>query len=100
MKKRNIRIVSPIRFFAFVLIAVMLLVFGIYTVATMNTTEAATINTYRQVIVESNDTLWTIADEYSDDSKDVRDVIEELKEINDLTSDELQVGDVIFVPVS
>lgn len=100
MKRAGYRITSPIRFFVFVSVCTIIAVFGIFTLLTADSTAAATVTTYRQIVVDSNDTLWSIADEYTDDSEDVRVTIDQLKEINDMSSNELQVGDVLFVPVS
>lgn len=93
------RITSPIRFFTFVFLTVSIAIFGIYSLVTFNSTEAATFHTYKQVVVEANDSLWSIAEEYTSESDDVRDMIDEIKEINELDSSELQVGDTLFVPI-
>lgn len=99
MRRAHYRITSPVRFFTFILFVVVLTVFGLSTVISANSAEAATVNTYKQITVQSNDSLWSIADDYCDESEDVRDKIDELKEINDLSGDELHAGDVLFVPV-
>lgn len=99
MKRSRYRITSPIRFFTFVLVCTMIMIFAAFSLFTYNSTAAASCTTYRQVTVDSNDTLWSIAAEYTDDSADIRDAIDEIKEINDISSDDLQVGDSLFVPV-
>ncbi|MBQ0004258.1 MAG: LysM peptidoglycan-binding domain-containing protein [Clostridiales bacterium] len=96
---KRYKIVSPVRFFIFVLLVTMTLVFGIVSLCS-NTTEAASVNTFAQVTVQSDDTLWTIASEYVDDSMDIRDYIDEIREINDIGNNEsIYVGEQIFVPI-
>lgn len=47
--------------------------------------------------VRSGDTLWTIADEISD-GYDLREVIYEIKKINDLKGDTIYPRDVLVLP--
>ena len=62
--------------------------------------DASSMDTYREVQVSQNDTLWSIASEYCDDSKDVRTTVKEICEINDIQPEDIQAGDTIFVPVN
>ncbi|GLX68129.1 LysM peptidoglycan-binding domain-containing protein [Paenibacillus glycanilyticus] len=50
------------------------------------------------VIVSSGDTLWGIADRFVDNSKDIREYIYKIKERNQLSSVELQPGQVLIIP--
>ena len=63
MKKRY-KIVSPVRFFIFVLIVILSLTVLVYNLLGFAATEAGTTDTYRQVEIHQNDTLWSIADRY------------------------------------
>ncbi len=97
---KKYKIVSPIRFFIFVLIVTFVIIFGLVTLFGSNRTEAASVNTYTQVKVEADDTLWSIASDYIDDSTDIRSFIYEIREINDIEDGEsLHVGDLLFIPV-
>jgi hypothetical protein len=51
-------------------------------------------------MVERNDTLWSIAQEYNDkDHYDsIRDYIKEVMQINSLSDDEIHYGDYLIVP--
>ena len=52
-----------------------------------------------KVYVEYGDTLWTIAKEnLSPEYKDENELIDEIKKINHLYTDEIYAGDVILVP--
>jgi LysM repeat protein len=48
--------------------------------------------------VEPGDTLWAFAATLADAREDVRDVVAQLVELNDLPSAELQVGQVLLLP--
>lgn len=68
-----------------------------------NTYSKVEIN-YKENYIYSGDTLWNIA-EYElknnkyFENKDIRDIIYELKNINNLSSSELYVGQKIKIPV-
>ncbi len=50
-------------------------------------------------VVQSGDTLWTIASDLAAPDEDVRASISELKRLNGLTSSSLSVGQVLSVPL-
>ncbi len=58
---------------------------------------------YKSVAVSSGDTLWSIAkveqakNSYYD-GKDIRDIIEDIKEVNNLENSSLQVNQVLEIP--
>lgn len=97
--KKHYKIVKPFRFFVFILICVLIIAFAASTIIGLNKASAATVNTYRQVVIQTNDTLWNIAEEYCSDDIDIRDYILDVCEINDIYVNNLQAGDVIFVPI-
>lgn len=100
MKGRRYRVVNPVRFFIFVLICVFTITFAGFALFDNSNADAASVNTYKQVTVEDNGTLWAIAEEYCIPTMDVRDFIDEICEVNDISSNDfLQTGDVIFVPL-
>lgn len=66
---------------------------------TKATTEAAAADTYRQVVVHENETIWTIAEENCPSGTDPRIHVKEICEINDVDPGEIQPGDVLIVPV-
>lgn len=58
---------------------------------------------YKEIAVSYGDTLWGIARHEQNnniyfDNKDVRDIIDEIKYINNLTSSHLNVGDKLNIP--
>ena len=55
----------------------------------------------REVSVEvsEGDTLWTIADRFTDNSVDIRNTIYKIREFNCLNTSEIYPGDVIIIPL-
>lgn len=54
-----------------------------------------------KVVVKSGDTLWSLAHQfdYSNGNIDIRKLIYEIKEINQLTSAQIHPGQVIYIPL-
>ena len=61
--------------------------------------QAAEETVYEYVMVRSGDTLWEIASEYSDPSKDIRKNIKDICEINGIQSGKIYPGQIIKVPI-
>ena len=97
--KSKYRIVSPVRFFIFILIAVLSATMLIYGIMTNGNIEAATTDTYMQVTVTSDDSVWSIAEEHCTKNTDVRTMVNRICEINDIHAGDIQPGDTLFVPV-
>lgn len=53
---------------------------------------------HMEYTVSDGDTLWEIAESFTDDSEDVRKVIYDIRRINKLDSAEIYPGDVIIIP--
>ena len=99
MTKRHYRIVNPVRFFIFILITVLMITFAGYSLLNAGKAEAAAPARYAKVVIQENDTLWDIASAYNPDATDVRDIIYEIYDFNNIDANNLQPGDVVFVPV-
>lgn len=63
------------------------------------TAEAAEETVYKSIVVESGDTLWGIAGEYSEPSQDIRRQIREICELNGIEPGGIYPGQIIIVPV-
>lgn len=50
-------------------------------------------------VVRAGDSLWRVASGVASPAEDVRDVIEEIRELNDLASVDLRIGQALRVPV-
>lgn len=62
-----------------------------------------TETTYKEIAVSSGDTLWSIAKYEQNnniyfENKDVRDIIDEIKYLNNLSMSSLNVGDKLTIP--
>lgn len=55
---------------------------------------------YKSITIDNNDTLWSIAAQYMDHEHydSVNDYINEVKNMNALTNDEIQYGEHLIVP--
>lgn len=62
-----------------------------------NSAEAEGI-TYVEYYVQTGDTLWDIAEAYSNNNVDLREFISEIEEKNQLKSAYIYSGDVLLVP--
>ena len=67
---------------------------GVYADGKGNNTK-----TYYAITVESGDTLWTIAQRFVDDRTDIRKLIYEISDINDLESANLAIGQQLIIPI-
>lgn len=97
--KKKYKIVSPVRFFTFVLISVLSMTMLIYSLLGFATTEAGTSESYRQVEVNQDDTLWSIANKYGTKNVDPRTTVNKICDLNDISASDVKPGDIILVPV-
>ena len=84
------------------LIVILLCTFALSTVATAKHTQAAqrgTQTAYESIRISGGDSLWSIAQEYHG-LENTADFVEELKVLNNLSSDRIQTGSYILVPVT
>ena len=98
MKKRY-RVTSKFRFTVFLVIMFLCISTGLSTVLGFNTVNSASMDQYHVVNVKSGDTLWNIACEYGPDDMDVRQVVYDICDANEIAADELTAGTKIIVPV-
>ena len=84
------------------LIVILLCTFALSTVATAKHTQGAqrgTQTAYESIRISGGDSLWSIAREYRG-LENTADFVEELKVLNNLSSDRIQTGSYILVPVT
>ena len=99
-RKHHYRIVKPFRFFLFVVISIMVIVFAGYTAIGAGNAEAAAVRTYVQVTIDEGDSLWSIVERCNKDANiDVQSAIYDVYEINDIDAADIQPGDKLFIPV-
>ena len=75
------------------------IVFGsVFSSAKDPATDVPQYKYYKSITIERGDSLWSIAEEYcTDDCKDTREYINELKELNALTSETIHEGQHLLV---
>ena len=98
---RHYRIVNPVRFFIFILITVLFITFAGYSLLGGHKTEAqaeAPVR-YTKVVIQQDDTLWNIASSYNPEVSDVRELVHEIYDYNGIDANNLQPGDIVYVPV-
>jgi hypothetical protein len=49
-------------------------------------------------VVQPGDTLWSIAEGIAEPGADIREVVSDVKALNDLTTSSLQIGQALLVP--
>ena len=84
------------------LIVILLCTFAVNTTVNAKHTQAAqrsTQTTYKSIRISGSDSLWSIAQEYRG-VENTDDFVEELKTLNSLSSDRIQTGSYLLVPVS
>lgn len=96
---KKYRITSKIRFTVFAVIVALCIFTWISTIAGNNIASSSSMTQYQCVEIESGDTLWSIAKEYKPDNKDVRQVVYDICEANDMSAEDLNVGQKIIIPV-
>lgn len=98
MKLKIVNLSKFIR--SIVLILGIILCIGLFI---SNISFSHTETTYKTLYVSNGDTLWSIAKEEKNsnsyyDNKDVRDIVNNIKEINKLSNCDLSVGQKLLVP--
>lgn len=97
------RIVNIKRF----VISNLILLIGVFVIisAFINNTYSCTNPKYKTVYAEAGDTLWNIAaneknqNEYYK-NKDVRDIVINIKNVNNLNVSDLKVGQKLLIPIN
>ncbi len=78
---------------------VILIVLGLITTTTYSKTEIG----YKEDYVLKGDTLWSIAEQEVNQNeyyknKDIREVMYEIRQLNHITNDNLEIGQKIIIP--
>lgn len=98
----NIKIVNKKKFFR--TITIILFIVMILVCFEFNDTYSRTEIKYFEEYINEGDTLWSIASEQAQTNqyfrnKDIRNIVHELKEINNISNENLNVGRKILIPI-
>ena len=95
--KRTYRIANKYRFITFV--AVMVIISSMIIGALFPVSAAVSRQiSYTEVKVEAGDTLWTIAKAYGDSSKDIREIIYDICQVNNVDAASIYPGQILRIP--
>ena len=93
--KKKIYLKNPERLI--ICIVLFFILFGIF--GFQNVSLGESVPNYITIKVSKGDTLWTIASDYVKDGEDIRDVIAEIKELNNLKNSNIKVGQELTIKV-
>lgn len=102
VKKRSYRIKSRIRFTVFAAGLLIMTAAVFNSLLGLGDVSSMTVPQYKEVVVESGDTLWQIASEHQADDPDRQDIrkrIHQICRINGISADTLYPGQVLMIPV-
>lgn len=99
-KRRRLVIVNKTRFVLATMIALILLsiLFSYMTGTIMSV--ASTDQSYLEFTVTSGDTLWEIASDHNYYNEDVRQVVYNIKKLNQMNTSDIYPGQVLIIPVT
>lgn len=86
------------RFIVFLIILISIISIRLIDVAKTYADSYLDKAIYQEVYIESGDTLWNIAKENVPKNKDVRKMIHDIQQMNNLNEEYLQVGTIIKIP--
>ena len=91
-------IASKFRFTLFITLMTIIITMSLSMLFGNTYVSGSSNKAYYAITVESGDTLWTIAEKYSDDKTDIRQFIYDISKINDLESSKILVGQKLLIP--
>lgn len=96
--KRKYIIINKFRFFTFILSLIVLTVCIILISTSSRAYSSIYEENYIEAKVKQGDTLWNIARKHMPKDYDVRKMVFELKEFNDMDDVDIYPGDIIRIP--
>lgn len=82
--------------FVFVLV---FMVFGVSRLVPGESQEPAQSVYYEEILIQSGDTLWSLAEKYNAGSMSTKDYVEYIMEFNHMKSDFIKQGSHLVIPV-
>lgn len=99
------KIINKKRFYLFVISFLISILFSGFFVINATALNKDNFNLLEEeiyvekILIKKGDTLWNIALEYKDDYIDVRDMVEMIKDLNNLKTSEIYIGNIIKIPI-
>lgn len=94
---KKYRIVNKFRFYLFIT-SVMIVMFIVYY-SFIADAEALSEKEIEAVYIEAGDTLWSISEKFAGNKVDIRRMVDEIIEYNNLKTSIIKPGQLIYVPV-
>lgn len=95
---KRYRVKNAKRFVGFLTVLLLIISFSAGTILGIFDASSKDAMSFTTVQVQSGDTLWQLARTYGPTDKDVRETIYQICKINDVTAENLQVGQYISIP--
>ena len=96
---KKYKIVNKKRFYVFIIFSMYIFFMALSFFRSFGTAQDISDEiAYEEIYVIEGDTVWDIALEYKPDKIDVRDIVAEIKEFNELESLNIKPGDIIKIP--
>ena len=77
----------------------ILLILGVYFTPTVVNASTKEATSYESIQIHNGDTLWSLAKEYNTSELSTNDFVKEIKEVNNLSSDYINNGNYLIIPV-
>lgn len=98
MHSKKIVIVNKFRFTMFLSIITLILTLLLNNLLGIVFASSNTYNDYQKVFVQKGDSLWNIAKENNTNGEDVRKMVYEIREVNNIKNEWIKPGDVLKIP--
>lgn len=86
------------RFIAFLIMIFTIIGIGLVDIAKTYADSFFIEEQYKEVYIETGDTIWAIAKEYMPEGKDIREVVYDIQKYNNIRNNNIQVGNIIKIP--
>lgn len=98
---KKYKVVNETRFLLFIVFVLYVGLISFYFLRSLKIVEddRANITNYEEVYIANGDTVWNIALEYKPNKYDVRDMVAEIKDFNELEDLSIKPGEVLKIPV-
>ena len=96
--KKKYRIRSKFRFTLFLTVVILMAISLTGTIFGINDAESLTKPVYSEIMIQSGDTLWNLAEEFGPDDQDIREIVYEICKLNDISADSIYPGQTILIP--
>lgn len=97
--KKKYRIKSKARFLIFMTIVLTIFISGAGNLIGLNNALSMEKTKFKEIEIHSGDTLWNIAAENKLDNQDIRSVVYEICDLNQISANKIQPGETLLIPV-